>query len=118
MFGVADELPKNAYLRTKPMSDSNPLPQISEAESNPVPVFNCIVILTKPSDDGRQTGRVANLDGVTATGFSERDILTAIVKKFKTAVQEYTAKDQPIPWIESPEKPATGEVQRYIPVHL
>lgn len=100
------------------MTDSNPLNLISEAELNPVPVFNCIVILEKPDDSGRRMGRVANLGGVTASGFSERDILTAIVKKFKAAVQEYTAAKQEIPWVEPPESPSDGEVQRFIPVHL
>ena len=100
------------------MTDSNPLNLISEAELNPVPVFNCIVILEKPDDKGCRTGRVANLGGISSTGFSERDILTAIVKKFKASVQEYSANNQEIPWIEPPQKPSDGEVQRFIPVHL
>lgn len=100
------------------MTDSNSLPLISEAELNPVPVFNCIVILEKPDADGQRMGRVANLGGITSKGSSERDILTAIVKKFKAAVQEYTAKNQAIPWIDPPQKPEAGEAQRFIPVHL
>lgn len=101
------------------MTDSNPLRLISDAELNPVPVFNCIVILGKEAPDGRRTGRVANLaDEIQFSGFGEREILTAIVKKFKAAVQDYMAKNQPIPWIEPAPTPAAGESQRFVPVHL
>ena len=65
------------------MTDQNPLPLIPDSELNPVPVFNCQVILSKPDDAGRVKGRVANLGGISAEGFSERDVLTAIMKKFK-----------------------------------
>ena len=101
------------------MTDSNPLWLISDAELNPVPVFNCIVILSKPDPDGRRKGRVANLPGeIQFSGFGEREILTAIVKKFKAAVQDYRARNQQIPWIDPPPTPVTGESQRFIPVHL
>jgi len=100
------------------MNDKNPLPQISIADCNPVPVFNCQVILTAPDENGRLTGRVANLAGITAAGASERDVLTSIMKQFKAAGQQYTKDQQPIPFVDPPETPQPGEVERFIPVHL
>lgn len=101
------------------MTDSNPLRLISDAELNPVPVFNCIIILSKPDSEGRRTGRVANLEGdLSVAGTGEREILTTIVKKFKAIVVDCTNQKQAIPWIEPPETPAQGESQRFVPVHL
>lgn len=100
------------------MTDSDPLPLISADEMNPVPVFSCHVILGKPGSDGKSTGRVANLDGITATGSSEREILTAIMKQFRAVVTEYTRESRQIPFRQPPEQPAEGEVERFIPVHL
>jgi len=94
----------------------SPLPLISESDCNPVPVFSCHVILTK-ADDGQLSGRVANLDGIVVKGASERDVLTAIVRQFKAAVQKYSTADEEIPWRDSP-APAAGEFERFIPVHL
>ncbi len=100
------------------MNNPNPLPLIPDSEINPVPVFNCIVILSEPDATGRLRGRVANLAGISADGFSERDVLTAIMKKFKNTVKEITAAKQTIPFLEPPESPQSGEVERFIPVHL
>lgn len=101
------------------MTDSNPLRLIPDAELNPVPVFNCIVILSKPESDGSRTGRVANLQGqISVSGNGEREILTAIVKKFKAIAVECTQQNKEIPWLDPPETPAKGESQRFVPVHL
>ena len=100
------------------MNDPNHLPLISESDCSPVPVFNCLIILSPSDEKGRRRGRVANLAGISAEGTSERDILTAIMKKFKTTVQECTQASRVIPWIDPPESPGEGEVERFIPVHL
>lgn len=100
------------------MNEKSPLPLISVADCNPIPVFNCMVILTQPDQHGRRHGRVANLAGITASGTSERDILTSIMKQFKAVVQKYSQDQQPIPFVDPPEKPKPGEVERFIPVHL
>lgn len=100
------------------MNDPKPLPLISDAEINPVPVFNCQVILGKPDQSGRFHGRVANLAGISATGFSERDVLTSIMKQFKAAVKEYHESKTTIPFVEPPEVPGPDEAERFIPVHL
>ena len=100
------------------MNDSNPLPLISENDCSPVPVFNCLVILSSPDKHGHRRGRVANFPGITAEGTSERDILAALMKSFKAAIQQHSKSGQQIPWIDPPESPAPGEVERFIPVHL
>lgn len=100
------------------MNDPKPLPLISDAEINPVPVFDCQVILSKPDESGRFHGRVANLAGISAMGFSERDVLTSIMKQFKAAVKEHHESKTAIPFVEPPEVPSSEEVARFIPVHL
>ncbi|MEZ6132127.1 MAG: hypothetical protein R3C59_25990 [Planctomycetaceae bacterium] len=100
------------------MNDTNPLPQISMADCQPVPVFNCHVILSPSDADGRRTGRVANLAGITATGVTERDLLTSVMKQFKAVIQQYIREEKPIPFVDPPETPRVGEVERFIPVHL
>jgi len=100
------------------MTDPNPLKLIPDSELNPVPVFSCIVILGRPDEAGKREARVANLAGITAEGHSERDLLTAIMKKFRAVTQDYTSRAEAIPWVEPPETPGEGESQRFIPVHL
>ena len=100
------------------MNDPNPLPLISSADCSPVPVFSCHVILSKPDENGRIQGRTANLPGISAAGSSERDVLTAVMKKFKAAVQEMSESGKNITFRDPPEQPADGEVERFIPVHL
>ena len=98
------------------MSDSDSLPLVSESDCAPVPVFNCIIILDKSG--GRVAGRVANLSGISIDGNNERDVLTALTKKFKQTVMALSAEQNTIPWIDPPEKPQAHEVERFIPVHL
>lgn len=99
------------------MSDSD-LPLISESDCSPVPVFNCIVILGVRNDQGKMTARVANLKGLEVVGHSERDVLTALTRKFKSLVQQHTEQQTTIPWVDPPEQPRDGEARRFIPVHL
>ena len=100
------------------MNAENPLPLVSESECNPVPVFNCHVIMGKPDESGRFTGRTANLSGITATGYSERDVLTSLTKQFKDLVAKHSAAQTSSPWVQPSEIPGPGEVERFIPVHL
>jgi len=100
------------------MNNQNSLPLISTSDCSPVPVFNCQVILSKPDASGKRTGRVANLASMTAQGFSERDILTSITKQFKASMKKYADAGQQAPFVDPPESPQAGEVERFIPVHL
>jgi len=100
------------------MNKQHPLPQVSASDCNPVPVFNCQVIMGPPDDNGRREGRVANLAGITASGYSERDVLTAIAKTFKATVKSHVDNGTDIPFIDPPETPGPGEAQRFLPVHL
>lgn len=100
------------------MSDVNPLPLISAADSNSVPVFTCHVILSPADENGQLKGRTANLPGITAVGAAERDVLRSILEQFKSSVQKYSAMQQPVPFVDPPERPGAGEVERFIPMHL
>ena len=82
-----------------------------------VPVFNCIVYLSKITDD-RVSVRVANLPSLECTGANEREALTRIVTLFKQQVAELTQNQQPIPWIDPPPPAESNEQTRFIPVHL
>lgn len=81
-----------------------------------VPVFDCHVLL-RTTNEG-VTGRAANLDGIEAAGPTERDVLLAIVKKFKQIVKGLTDEGKPIPFREPPRTPESDEVERWVPVHL
>lgn len=82
----------------------------------PVPVFDCHVLLAQ-TDNG-YVARTANMDGITATGPTERDALRAIVKSFKQAVEKCVNEGVAIPFRDQPHAPEPGEVERWIPVHL
>ena len=83
-----------------------------------VPVFNCIVILSPDVATTRLKGRIANLADISAEGSTEREVLMALTKRFKSIVQDCAQNQRAIPWIEPPEQPAPGEMQRFIPIHL
>ena len=108
------------------MSSSNPLPQASESSCGTggvsvpvsVPVFNCIVILTRDTTTDRLSARVTNLAGLTAEGNAERELLILLTKRFKVFVQDCLQHNREIPWIDPPAAPLPGEQQRFIPVHL
>lgn len=86
-------------------------------EGEAVPVYNCAVIVSR-LNDGRIHGQVANLEGIEVTGSAEREILQEIIKQFKKEVGKYIEAKQPIPWVESPMKPAKDQVEKLIAVHL
>ena len=81
-------------------------------------MYNCIVLVKTDQQTGRVSGRVANLPEISATANSERDMLLAISRHFKSTVQQHLAANQPIPWREPAERPHEGESERFIPVHL
>ena len=82
-----------------------------------VPVFNCIVYISRNLDGGVRA-RVANLPGLECTAASERDALSKIVPAFKQRVGELMRSETPIPWIEPPTPAESDEQTRHIPVHL
>ena len=98
-------------------SDSNDkLPVTGDAVPN-VPVFSCVIYIRK-NEDGNVSGRVANLAGFSASGASERSVLSKISKEFKAQVMSLHQEGKTIPWIEPPLPPAADESVRSIPVHL
>lgn len=82
-----------------------------------VPVFNCIVYVSKNSIGGVHA-RVANLAELELDAGTEREALSKLVPKFKQRVADFTAAKTPIPWIEPPSPQAADEQVRLIPVHL
>lgn len=100
------------------MNDENPLPLLSAADCSPVPVFHCHVILSRPDENGMIHGRAANLAKIEASGSSERDVLKVITGRFKAAVQAFADKSEAVPFIDPPEQPKPGELERFIPMHL
>ncbi len=81
-----------------------------------VPAFTCLVYVR--SDGGKFFARVANLDGIQASGSSQRDVLAKIIAKFKKRVAGLISAGDPIPWIDPPLSPGDGEQKRIVPVHL
>ena len=103
-------------------SPSNPLAALAGKKHGvplgPVPVFNCIVIVSPKNSAGRVQACVANLPEISAEAASERDALQQIVADFKRIVGQRHAAGQPIAWQEPPLQPGPGEQQRLIAVHL
>jgi hypothetical protein len=83
-----------------------------------VPVFNCIVNVSRNAADGLVTARMANLAGLEASGKSEREALAQLIAAVKTYLAARQTDRQPIPWLTTPVSPKTGEVQRFIALHL
>ena len=96
------------------MSD-RPKLDITNPEA-PVPAFTCLVYVSTVA--GRVNARVANLDGIQASGSSERDCLGKVVPAFKARVAELLGNGEEIPWIDPPLPIADGEQKRIVPVHL
>jgi len=94
----------------RPPLDLNPI-------HTTVPVFNCIVHVSR-NEDGGVGARVANLPNIACTATSERDALARIVKEFKQAVKQFSEQGVPIPWIDPPSQKEPNEQSRLIPVHL
>lgn len=101
---------------------SESLPQLTDSTCGSgltaVPVFNCVAIFLPIPGETKLAGRIANLAGISGEGNTERDVLILLTKRFKATVQEFSQKRQPIPWIDPPEIPGPGEMQKFIPVHL
>ena len=84
----------------------------------PVPVFNCVVHVAPPDAEGIVVARVVNLAGLEARGKSEREALSQAVAAFKAAVAGFHTQGKPIPFVTPTPKPAPGETERLIAVHL
>jgi len=100
------------------MSPPPDLPLVSPAGGGDVPVFNCVVLLRTEEETSRVRARAANLDGVVATGATERDALMAVSKEFKTVVQGFLNNGEVIPFLDPPRKPESDEQERFLPIHL
>ena len=88
------------------------------APAGSVPVFNCHAYVSRLDAEGWITARSANLPEIVVRGKTEREALATLVAAFKAAISRYHAAGQAIPWAESPAKPAAGEQERWIAVHL
>jgi len=87
--------------------------------TDPVPVFNCHVLVRKPTAAGEPwTARCATAAEITADAPTERELLQKIVSRFKFFVHEHHVQGEPIPWTDPPLTPQPGELERFIPVHL
>ncbi len=84
----------------------------------PVPVFNCVVNVAPPDQDGVIVATVANLADLAGRGRSEREALAQVVPAFKQAVAAMHRSGAAIPWIDPPLPPPAGHFQRLIAVHL
>lgn len=92
---------------------------LSPLSTTPAPVYDCHVLLRKPTEPGgRWIARCAAAPEVAADGPTERETLIALVTRFKFFLHEHCAQSQPIPWRSPPLSPQDGEVERFIPVHL
>ena len=91
--------------------------QREHVEPAGVPVFNCIVYVSRDAGGGVRA-RVANLSGLECVAGNEREALATVVATFKQRVGELTRSKSPIPWIDPPSSAEPGEQKRFIPVHL
>ncbi len=92
---------------------------LQPAARDPVPVFDCHVLLRRPGHPGELfQARCAAAPDVTAQGATEREVLQALVIRFKYFVEQYHARGETIPWQTPETPPAADEVERWIPVHL
>lgn len=94
----------------------SPLPITGDAQTS-VPVFVCLVYV-QSNEDSTFSGRVANWPKLVASGSSEREVLSKLVREFKSEVAKRHAEQQELPWIEPPPEPLDGEQVRSIPIHL
>ncbi|MEY3228071.1 MAG: hypothetical protein RLZZ536_2690 [Planctomycetota bacterium] len=101
---------------------NSPLNQLADSSCGggpgSVPVFNCIVILTRDPQTGKIHGKVANLAGISGEATSERDLLFLLTRRFRELLQTCSRENRPIRWLDPPETPGPGEQQRFIPIHL
>jgi hypothetical protein len=105
--------------RPAPLSQGGSTPDLPVVTPpQPVPVYDCRVIVSGPDAQGRLFGRVTNLPGLSTSARTERELLTQLVQQFKQTLMRYRSEGQPVPWNPHPEHPREGERQRWIPVHL
>lgn len=102
--------------RPSPLGSPPDLPVLTPPQ--PIPVYDCRVIVCGPDGEGRLIGRVTTLPGLSASARTERELLTQLVEQFKQVLRQYRAEGRPVPWNPHPEPPREGERQRWIPVHL
>jgi len=99
-------------------TSNNPNSLETTGDSKPaVPTFACIAYVRK-QDDGTVAGRVVNLAGIEATGNAERDVLSKLVREFKSQVSKLHAEGRSIAWIDPLPPLLDGEQRRSIPMHL
>ena len=98
-----------------PPPSENPLPITDGPQETPV--FTCHVLLRQDQETGRYVGRVANVPELTCEAGSERIVLQQLVARFKELLTECARDQRPLP-SPSTARPAEGESQRWIPVHL
>ena len=82
-----------------------------------VPVYTCIVYVSK-RDDGTVIGEVANLDGIQATGASERFVLSSVTREFKALIKKLAEAGETIEFIDPVQPPQPHQRVRSIPIHL
>jgi hypothetical protein len=97
------------------MSDSR---HNSAIPTGPVPVFNCVMNIGPADDPGQVIAQGANLREIRAVGRTEREALAQAVATFKALVSQAHQSGISLPWIEPPEPPQPGQVQRFVAVHL
>lgn len=107
-------MPSNSSLSSS--EGANPLGITGESKAS-VPVFVCLVYV-RHNDDSTVDGRVANLEGIEATGSSERDVLSKVVREFKSRITKMREDDVEIPLVDPPLPPRENERVRSVPVHL
>jgi predicted RNase H-like HicB family nuclease len=102
----------------RPDAEGGDRDPLSRMQSPQVPVYNCVVIVSPPDEQGLIRARCATVAGIDAAGKSEREALAQVVSAFKATIARHLAAGLPIPWIDPPQVPARGEQQRFIAVHL
>lgn len=97
--------------------NSRPSLEITGDSKPSVPVFTCLVYIRK-NEDGTLTGRVANFEGIEASGTSERFVLGSVTREFKSRILKMVELGQDISLNDSPDPPNENELVRSIPMHL
>jgi len=96
-------------MHTQPNSDKPNSLEITGGAKPNVPAFVCLVYV-HTGEDAMVVGRVANLADrdscdIRASGSSEREVLSKLMREFKSRVSKLLAEGQEIPWIDPPEPP-------------
>jgi len=81
------------------------------------PAFG-IVVYVRRDDDGRVFGRAANLDDVSATAATERELFQKILPICKAAIRAALDTGITQPLLETPLPMLADEQKRYFPLHL